>query len=226
MENNKNSRHERPSALRFYISGALFLLYSLIFPFYSLVHLAFGLALFGACFALCTRFLPKTAVQAEEKPVKTGDQALDSTLEKGMEYVKRIESLCSLIENAGVKSCLEDICRTLREIFKAAAQKPRKLSMLRRLLSYYLPTLLKLAEYYEKLEHVSAGENVESSLKRIEENLRLLSPAFKKQLDLLFENDALDITTDIEVMENMLKAEGLAGNDVFGLSFGDTEQRR
>ena len=67
---------------------------------------------------------------------------------------------------------------------------------------------------------------MESSLKRIEENLRLLSPAFKKQLDLLFENDALDITTDIEVMENMLKAEGLAGNDVFGLSFGDTEQRR
>ena len=207
MENNKNSRHERPSALRFYISGALFLLYSLIFPFYSLVHIALGLALFGACFALCTRFLPTTAVQ-------------------GMEYVRRIESLCSLIENVGVKSCLEDICRTLREIFKAAAQKPRKLSMLRRLLSYYLPTLLKLAEYYEKLEHVSAGENVESSLKRIEENLRLLSPAFKKQLDLLFENDALDITTDIEVMENMLKAEGLAGNDVFGLSFGDTEQRR
>ena len=86
MENNKNSRHERPSALRFYISGALFLAYSLIFPFYSLVHIALGLALFGACFALCTRFLPKTAVQAEEKPVKTGDQALDRTVEKGVDY--------------------------------------------------------------------------------------------------------------------------------------------
>ena len=36
--------------------------------------------------------------------------------------------------------------------------------------------------------------------------------AFEAQLDRLFEDDALDVSTDIDVMENMLRADGLTGN--------------
>ena len=48
-------------------------------------------------------------------------------------------------------------------------------------------------------------------MERIEENLTVLDLALRKQLDLMYERDALDITTDIIVMENMLAREGLAG---------------
>jgi hypothetical protein len=37
--------------------------------------------------------------------------------------------------------------------------------------------------------------------------------AYRKQLDALFANQALDIETDITVLENMLKKEGLTDGD-------------
>ena len=39
--------------------------------------------------------------------------------------------------------------------------------------------------------------------------------AYKKRLDSLFANQALDIETDIEVMNTMLAREGLAGDKDF-----------
>ena len=45
-----------------------------------------------------------------------------------------------------------------------------------------------------------------------------LVTAFENQLDKLFQDDALDVSADIEVMEKMLSADGLVGDsDPFGL---------
>ena len=44
---------------------------------------------------------------------------------------------------------------------------------------------------------------------RIRESLDMVIEAFNKQLARLYEDDALDITTDIDVLETMLKQDGL-----------------
>ena len=36
---------------------------------------------------------------------------------------------------------------------------------------------------------------------------------FEKQLDLLFQGDAMDITTDVEVLERMLAKDGLSDRE-------------
>lgn len=41
--------------------------------------------------------------------------------------------------------------------------------------------------------------------------------AFETQLDQLFQDDALDVSADIDVMENMLRADGLTGDTPFKL---------
>ena len=56
------------------------------------------------------------------------------------------------------------------------------------------------------------GENIRESKQRIEQVMDTLVTAFEAQLDRLFEDDALDVSTDIDVMENMLRADGLTGN--------------
>ena len=38
-------------------------------------------------------------------------------------------------------------------------------------------------------------------------------PAFEKQLDALFQDEALDASVDIEVLRSMLVQEGLTGSD-------------
>ena len=50
-------------------------------------------------------------------------------------------------------------------------------------------------------------------MKSIEEMLDTAIAAYEKQLDSLFANQALDIETDISVMNSMLAREGLTGGD-------------
>ena len=52
-------------------------------------------------------------------------------------------------------------------------------------------------------------------MKNINEMLDQAIVAYKKRLDSLFENQALDIETDIEVMNTMLAREGLSGTNDF-----------
>ena len=57
-------------------------------------------------------------------------------------------------------------------------------------------------------------------MKNINEMLDAAIEAFKKRLDSLFENQALDIETDIAVMNQMLAREGLSGEKDFKVSAG------
>ena len=48
----------------------------------------------------------------------------------------------------------------------------------------------------------------------LEDIMTTIVKAFEKQLDSLFGSDALDISTDISVLESMLIQEGLAGEQM------------
>ena len=86
-------------------------------------------------------------------------------------------------------------------------------------MSYYLPTTLKLLNTYAELAEQSVrGQNITATMTKIESMMDTIVVAFEKQLDSLFGAEALDISTDITVMENMLHREGLtseqSSNDI------------
>lgn len=56
-----------------------------------------------------------------------------------------------------------------------------------------------------------SGENIDATKKKVEQMMATISQAFDRQLDALFGDEALDISTDITVMEQMLQREGLGG---------------
>lgn len=53
-----------------------------------------------------------------------------------------------------------------------------------------------------------SGENIDATKKKVEQMMATISQAFDRQLDALFGDEALDISTDITVMEQMLQREG------------------
>ncbi len=63
-----------------------------------------------------------------------------------------------------------------------------------------------------------AGENITAAMVRIEGMMDKVVEGFEKQLDQLFQGDAMDITTDVEVLERMLAKDGLAGQQ--GMTLG------
>ena len=59
-----------------------------------------------------------------------------------------------------------------------------------------------------------AGANIDGTMGKIEAMLDTVVLAYDKQLDALFADEALDISTDITVMEQMLSHEGLGGTQL------------
>ena len=62
------------------------------------------------------------------------------------------------------------------------------------------------------------GANIDGTMGRIDAMMDKVVEGFEKQLDQLFQGDALDITTDVEVLERMLSKDGLSSSD--GLRLG------
>ena len=78
------------------------------------------------------------------------------------------------------------------------------------------PTTIKLLEQYVVLQNqgMRVG-NIDEGMTKIENMLEKVIAAFQQQLDSLFENDVVDITAEIRVMEKMMASEGLAGTNDF-----------
>lgn len=104
------------------------------------------------------------------------------------------------------------------KIFREVEEHPEKQQQAATFLNYYLPTTLKLLDSYAKFEETGIeGENLSRAQERIEETMDALIKGFDKQLDDLYRNEAMDIDSDIRVMENMLRRDTASVEDDFGL---------
>ena len=103
------------------------------------------------------------------------------------------------------------------KIFQAVEEKPEKRPQIRRFLQYYLPTTLKLLNAYDRMDDMEVeGENISGTTDKIEAVMDQIVQAFDKQLDAIFGAEALDISTDIAVLEQMMAREGLTDTQMPG----------
>ncbi|MEI3078453.1 MAG: 5-bromo-4-chloroindolyl phosphate hydrolysis family protein [Oscillospiraceae bacterium] len=101
------------------------------------------------------------------------------------------------------------------DLFAYVKEHPQDMGQIRQFLNYYLPTTIKLLEQYVVLQNQGMRMgNIDEGMKKIEDMLDKVIVAFQRQLDgLSLEGAAVDITADIQVMEQMMASEGLTGKD-------------
>ena len=117
------------------------------------------------------------------------------------------------LNNTTISAQIDHLEEVTRKIIDQVVAQPQKLPQIRRFLDYYLPTTLKILNAYDRMDAVGvAGDNISSTKERVERMMGTIVKAFDKQLDALFGAEAMDISTDITVMENLLAQEGLAGD--------------
>ena len=108
---------------------------------------------------------------------------------------------------------LEDI--TAR-IFRAVEQDPVKAEKIDTFLNYYLPTTQKLLDSYAQFEAAGVeGENLSQAKARISSTMDMILQGFSRQLDQLYQADAMDVDTDIRVMESMFRRDTRTVSDDF-----------
>ena len=111
------------------------------------------------------------------------------------------------------------------QIFKVIQDQPAKKDKAGTFLNYYLPTTQKLLDSYADFEEAGvSGQNLTQAKSRIQETMDNIIAGFEHQLDDLYRDAAMDIDSDIRVMETMLKRDTSTVADDFGLDGGTAVQ--
>ena len=213
----------RKSAAPFYAVAVIWLAYALLFPLYRVSHFLIVGVISAVAFLLLTALCAKTGVpeaekaKAEEKPKEesTGNADLDKMLKDGRMAIAEMKRLDEGIEDEAVSADIVRLQQVSEKIFDRVKEEPAKLPQIRRFMDYYLPTTLKLLNAYDRASSAGiSGENVDATKAKVSGMMKTIVTAFEKQLDALYGTEALDISTDITVLENMMAREGLTDQEL------------
>jgi hypothetical protein len=144
------------------------------------------------------------------EPVSTGDPKIDALIQEKDRALGEIRRLNHAISDPKLSEQINDLESTTAKILDHVISSPEKLPQIWKFMNYYLPTTLKILNAYDRMGAAGvAGENIGGTMERIETMMDTIVSSFHKQLDALFRDEAMDIASDITVMESLLAQEGL-----------------
>lgn len=226
---------KKRSVLPVYFIGGTWLLWSLFAPLYRPSHyimaalasfIAYyigkmifpdrGYEMEGAAQA-SSQEPPRPAPPKEEKPKSTGNPEIDALLAERDRAVSEMRRLNDSIEDPKISAQISHLESTTGKIIDTVAASPAKLPQIRKFMNYYLPTTMKLLNAYDRMDSTGvSGANIDGAKGKIEDMLDTICTAFTRQLDDLYGEEALDVSAEIKVMEQMLAQEGLGGMTLGG----------
>ena len=153
---------------------------------------------------------PKKIGETEKTRKKSYGPEIDPIIEEGNRALSEMGRLYQSIKDPEIRVKINEIMRITDKITQDAIADPSDIPQIKKFMNYYLPTTIKLLNSYDRMSSQGVpGENLDRSMKSINDMLDTAIVAYQKRLDSLFANQALDIETDIEVMNAMLEREGL-----------------
>ncbi len=173
--------------------------------------------------AAATAYFDRTRQQKEEQEQS---QVQPEAAEGYTGILRQIRQLNDRIADETLSLKIDRIEQVSGRIFKAIEDTPAKKNAAGTFLNYYLPTTLKLLENYADFEEAGvSGENLSQAKSRIAATMDNIVAGFEHQLDELYRTDAMDVNSDIRVMETMLRRDTASAADDFGLG-GAAVQRQ
>lgn len=146
--------------------------------------------------------------QPEPKPKQ--DTRLAEILARGNAFIAEIRRCNDAIPGEVVSAKIDRTEQVVRQIFRRAEAHPEVVDDLKKLMDYYLPMTVKLLNAYADMDAQTVqGSTIAASKKEIEDTLDTLNLAFEKLLDDLFKDTAMDVSSDISVLQTLLAQEGL-----------------
>lgn len=198
------------SAIPLYAAAVTWLLYALLFPLYRLPHFLLAAVAAAVVGVVARLFCRDTVEEVPEEPETTGNEELDKMIANGKKAITEMKRLDDNIADPAISAQIVRLQQLAGKIFAQVEQNPEKLPQIRKFMNYYLPTTLKILNAYDRMgEQGVSGENITSTMQKVEGMMSTIITAFEKQLDSLFGSEAMDISTDMVVLENMMAREGL-----------------
>lgn len=145
----------------------------------------------------------------------TGDKIADQVITTGQDMLETIKRENAAIPDQELSEQMNNLAIKCEQIFRTVSEAPAKAPQVRKFMNYYLPTTLKMLANYRTMQQrgVSYGEMKEARDTTVH-GMNLILTACQKQIDNLHRDNMLDISTDIDVLEQMLKRDGFTDNEI------------
>lgn len=155
-----------------------------------------------------------------KKRPRTGDAAIDKMLDDEEFAIDEMKRLDDAIPDEKLSAQIVHLEDVTSKIVTYVVDHPQKKTQVRRFFNYYLPTTLKLLNAYDRMDEAGiSGINIDGTKGKVEAMMDKALDAFDRQLDSLYSDEAMDISSDISVMESLLAQEGLTGDDAITKTF-------
>lgn len=164
-------------------------------------------------------FRSRTAAE-EAAARKRAEAATPKEAEEGYAGVLRsIRRANDRIADAALSAKIDRLEEVTAQIFRAIEKDGKKASQVRTFLEYYLPTTQKLLDSYAEFEAAGIeGENLHMAKEKIEDTMDNIVRGFERQLDALYAAEAMDIQSDIDVMNSMMQRDSAMHTSDFQVS--------
>ena len=227
------SHVKKRSVLPIYLIGVTWLLWALFAPLSRPTHYIMAALVSAVVYFVGKMIFPdrgyeikapeqaapqaKPAPKKEEKPKSAHSPEIDALLDERGKAISEMRRLNDSIKDVKISAQITHLEVTTGKIIDAVVEKPAKLPQIRKFMNYYLPTTLKLLNAYDRMDATGvSGANIDGTKGKIGDMLDTVCVAFSRQLDALYGEEALDISADIKVMEQMLAQEGIGGMTLGG----------
>lgn len=200
------------SGAPFVLAGAGVMLMALVFGLGGAFSYLFAALVGAAAFAAGKKIFPDRVVQIERGPA-SGNAEVDALITEARAHLEDVRRANDMIAEEALSAQIDDIEATCRLILRRLEEQPHMASSLRTFLRYYLPATLKLLSARAKIEgEVHAGEAARIA-GRIREAMAEVQTAFHKQLDALNEYRFINLESEMDVLADMLRSDGLTAQE-------------
>ena len=151
---------------------------------------------------------PALAAGARPQLPKNIDERAADVLQPARRQVDAILRTAGSIGKPAVRDEVVGLCATADQIIAELATQPRKLDAARGFLTYYLDAAQRIVEGYVNLgQRGSSTAEINQTLDRAEASLKVVQQAFDRQLANVLEDRALDLESEIELLERTVRSE-------------------
>ena len=194
------------SALPIFIMGAVWLVGAIMLPVYRLWAFIVVAVAGVAALIVSSKLIPDN-VKTISVPTDfaTGDGDLDKALSEAERLTQELNRLNDDIPDKALSAAIDRMSAASDSIIAELNKHPDKAKYARRYLNYYLPSSVQLLSSYAD----TLREHQVSIRREIEGKADTVAAAFENQLDRLYAAEALNVSAKAEVLEDVLKSEGL-----------------
>lgn len=198
------------SGAPFVLAGAGVMLMALVFGLGGVFSYIFAALVGAAAFAAGKKLFPDRVVEVERGP-SSGSAEVDALITEARAQLENIRRANEIIAEEELSAQIDDIEATCRMILRRLEEQPHMASSLRTFLRYYLPATLRLLSARAKIEGEAHEGEASRVAQRIREAMTEVQAAFHKQLDALNEYRFISLESEMDVLSDMLRSDGLTG---------------